>query len=31
VPYDLAGYYKELTTLYERPPKPEKVVEVEEN
>ncbi len=31
VPYDLAGYYKELTTLYERPPKPEKVVEIEES
>ena len=25
----LAGYYKELTELYERPPKPEKVTEIE--
>ena len=30
VPDYLAGYYKELTELYERPPKPEKDVEIEE-
>ncbi len=30
VPDYLAGYYKELTNLYERPPKPEKTIEIEE-
>ncbi len=29
VPHHLAQYYKELAALYERPPEPEKVVEIE--
>jgi 4-alpha-glucanotransferase len=31
VPHDLAGYYKHLAELYERPPKPEEIVEIEED
>lgn len=29
VPYDMAHHYKEMTILYERPPKPKKAVEIE--